>query len=97
MASAPDPILMEEADAAAAIALSARTLRKLRNEGAVDFVKIGRRILYLREDLIDFAKRHRTCSSTDAKAPPTGGTRSPTGVVDIAAARKQREKLTRRR
>jgi hypothetical protein len=97
MASAPDPILLREQEAAAMMAMSARNLRKLRKAGEVDFVSIGARIFYLREDLITLATRHRTCESTDVKAPPTGGTRSPTRVSDIGEARKLREKLKRRR
>ncbi|MFN3473522.1 MAG: helix-turn-helix domain-containing protein [Blastomonas sp.] len=97
MASAPDPILLREEDAAAAIAMSARTLRKLRQAGEVDFVRVGGSVRYLREDLIDFAKRHRTCASTNAKARPTGSTRSPSGVTDIAAVRALRAKAKPRR
>jgi hypothetical protein len=97
MTSTPAQILLREEEAAAMIALSARTLRDLRKAGKVDYVKVGASVRYLAEDLVDFAKRHRTCESTKEKAPPTGGTRSPTTVTDIAAARKLREKQTRRR
>ena len=86
------PALLTEAQAAEALQLCPRTLRKARQEGALNFVQIGRTIRYSPADLARFIERNRVCPSTSAKAPRSGNTRSQSTVFDFEEARVARAK-----
>lgn len=88
--TAATPILVGESDAAAMLGISARMLRSIRRRGDIDFVLIGRRILYSMADLSRFVEGNRQCASIAAPIRPIGGSRPPSGVVDFAAVRAQR-------
>ena len=88
--NAAAPMLVGEADAAAMLGISARTLRSIRKRGDIDFVLIGSRILYSIADLSRFVEGNRQCASIAAPIRPIGGSRPPSGVVDFAAVRAQR-------
>lgn len=73
------PALLTEPEAAAALHVCTRTLRKAREEGRLHWVKIGRRICYTPEDLAAFVDAARQCkaqrsSALPAPIPRRGGT-----------------------
>jgi excisionase family DNA binding protein len=53
------PALLTEAEAAEALRLCARTLRKARHEGLLPYVRIGRTVRYTPEDLQAFLAANR--------------------------------------
>ncbi len=88
--------LMTEAEAARWLSVSPRTLRKLRHEGAVEFILIRTAIKYTLRDLQAYVESRRTCQSTVEKAPRTGGCRSASpGVLDFEALRAKRTNARR--
>ncbi|MXP42943.1 helix-turn-helix domain-containing protein [Allopontixanthobacter sediminis] len=84
------PALLTEHEAAEALRVCTRTLRKARQEGALPYVRFGRTIRYTESDLTQFIEKARECHSTSAKAPRSGGTRSQSTVCDFEAALKKR-------
>ena len=52
-------IAYTEPEAAALLGVQAHVLRDLRRLGEIDASKIGKRIVYMRADLIDFLERNR--------------------------------------
>ena len=59
--------LLEQDEAAGLIRHSPRTLERKRWDGTgPPFLKIGRKILYDREDLLAWARSHRRTSTSDA-------------------------------
>lgn len=53
------PALLTEPEAAEALRLSTRTLRKARSEGKLTYVLIGRSVRYTAEDLASFIEASR--------------------------------------
>ena len=83
--------LLTEAEAGALIRYGTRTMRKWRQAGEIDFILIDGSIRYSIADLARFiAERKTRCVSLKGPAPRSSGTISPSGVVDIAAARAKR-------
>lgn len=73
-----NPILLTEAEAAAALRLSARTLRKARADGQLRYVLIGRAVRYTMADLESFVENLRQVQPPcPTPAPRTIGTASP--------------------
>lgn len=62
------PALLTEPEAAEALRLSTRTLRKARSEGRLTYVLIGRAVRYTMADLADFIEAH-AMTETVANAP----------------------------
>lgn len=89
--------LVTELQAAEALQVCVRTLRKARQQGALPFVQIGRTIRYLESDLASFIERSRQCHSTNGKARRSGNTRSRSEVFDFEALRAARESEKRQR
>lgn len=54
----PIPALLTEKDAAARLKVSTRTLRSLRAQGHLPFVRIGRQVRYREEDIAKFVERN---------------------------------------
>lgn len=79
-------MLLSEAEAATALRLSARTLRKLRNDGLIRYVALtGRRIAYRLQDLEAFVqarlKENQPCQPPKKPGRRARGNRSATNVV----------------
>lgn len=61
---------LPNADAAEFLGLSPRTLERLRVEGrGPTFLKLGRRVLYARVDLVAWAESRRRSSTSDVGQP----------------------------
>jgi hypothetical protein len=89
---AHDPGLLKEADAAKWLGISPRTLRKLRHDGQLHYILIRTAIRYSLPDLQSYVERARQCPSIKEKAPPSGGTTSPSPTVaDFEEARRKRQ------
>jgi len=58
-AEAPSPLLLDVHEAAGALAVSERTLARLTAAGEVPVVRIGRRVLYDRQDLRRFVSSRK--------------------------------------
>ncbi|WP_406693342.1 helix-turn-helix domain-containing protein [Sphingomonas cannabina] len=84
------PALLTEDEAADALKLCPRTLRKQRQAGRLPYVLIGRAIRYTLDDLTQFVESSRQCPSTEEKARHTGGSASRSTVSDFEAARARR-------
>lgn len=82
--------LMTEDEAAQALRLCAKTLRKARQQGELSFVRIGRNVRYSESDLAQFIERSRECLSTSAPARRSGNTRSRSTVLDFEEVRAKR-------
>ena len=82
--------LLTEHEAAEALRVCTRTLRKARQDGQLNFVQFGRTIRYSQADLAAFIERNRVCPSTSGKARRTGNTRSASAVFDFEEARAAR-------
>jgi hypothetical protein len=64
-----DPVFLDQRDAAELTRLNPRTLEKKRLQGnGPPFIKVGRRVLYDREDLIAWMRQHRRTSTSDEGA-----------------------------
>lgn len=95
--TSPDRLL-KAPEAAAHLAVCTRTLRKLRQEGRIDYVLIGDAIRYSIADLDRFIAESRTrCVSIKGPTRHIGGSMPPSPVSDIAAARANRENAKRKR
>lgn len=81
------PILLTEDQAAQALHVCARTLRKARQSGDLSFVRIGRTVRYSESDLAQFIERSRECLSTNARVRRSGNTRSRSTVLDFEEVR----------
>jgi excisionase family DNA binding protein len=55
-----DPILIGKKEAAASLSISVRFLEKLTRMGKIKPVRIGDRVLFLRDGLEDFARSARS-------------------------------------
>lgn len=87
MENTPTPY-MPQAQAATFLGLSPRTLERFRLEGrGPAFLKLGRRVVYSREDIVKWAEGQRRHSPSDAPLPP----------VSPRPARGERPKLRRPR
>ncbi len=63
-------IYLSNLDAADLLGLSPRTLERLRIEGrGPAFLKLGRRVVYARTDLVAWAEMRRRSSTSDAGQP----------------------------
>lgn len=82
--------LLTEEEAANALRVCSRTLRKARQAGQLPFIRIGRNVRYSESDLAKFIERSRECPSTNAPARRSGNTRSTTTVFDFEEARKEK-------
>ena len=82
--------LLTEAEACEAIKLAPRTMRQLRHDGKLPFVLIGRAVRYTLADLEAFIAEHRLWHSSDARVRLSGGTTSPSTVVDFEEVRERR-------
>lgn len=89
------PALMTEPEAAEALKVCTRTLRKARQAGNLPFVRIGRNIRYTHDDLNHFIEKARECPSIPAKVPRSGGIHSPSTVTDFAEALAKRRSAKR--
>lgn len=79
--------LLTEDQAAQALSLCTRTLRKARHQGTLSFVRIGRTVRYTESDLAQFIERSRECHSTSGKVRRSGNTRSRSTVFDFEEVR----------
>jgi hypothetical protein len=85
------PHLITEAEAAALIRVSPRTLRDLRSRGMIRYIRPSpRKVFYTAEDCAEYlAKQTRQdtapCQSTNPPKARTGNTTSSTKVVAITA------------
>jgi Helix-turn-helix domain len=62
------PNLLTQADLADLFGISQRKLERDRHIGAgIPFVKVGRRVLYRREDILAFLEENRFVSTAEAK------------------------------
>lgn len=77
------PILLTETEAAAALRLSPRTLRKARADGQLRYVLIGRAVRYTMADLESFVDTLR-------QVQPQCSTPAPRSISKAAAARSAR-------
>jgi predicted DNA-binding transcriptional regulator AlpA len=60
---------LAQGEAVAFLGLSPRTLERFRSEGrGPTFLKLGRRVLYTRADLVRWAEAQRRSSTADARA-----------------------------
>ncbi len=75
------PGLMTEEQAAQWLACCTRTLRALRNEGKITYVRLKSGIRYTLGDLQAYVESQRTCRSISEKVPPTTKCRSQSPVV----------------
>lgn len=89
-------LLLTEEQAAQALQVCGRTLRKARQQGALPYVRIGRTIRYTETDLTQFIERARECPSIDAKTPRSGNTRSRLTVFDFEEARAEKASARRK-
>lgn len=89
-------LLLTEDEAAKALQVCGRTLRKARQEGSLPFIRIGRTIRYTETDLTQFIERARECPSIDAKTPRSGNTRSRLTVFDFEEARAEKASAKRK-
>ncbi|WP_103727614.1 helix-turn-helix domain-containing protein [Novosphingobium sp. HII-3] len=87
---------MTEGEAAAALQICPRTLRKARQQGDLSFVRIGRNVRYSQSDIEQFIERSRECHSTSARAPRSGSTRSRSTVFDFEEVRARRASAKRK-
>lgn len=74
----PSPYLTQEA-AGAFLGLSPRTLERFRVQGCgPSFLKLGRRVIYARDDLVKWAEAQRRTSTSDPgpAARPSGRPRA---------------------
>ncbi|MCB5423930.1 helix-turn-helix domain-containing protein [Altererythrobacter sp. CC-YST694] len=82
--SAPPPILLTEAEAAAALRLSPRTLRKARQAGLLHYVLIGRSVRYTMDDLESYVASLRQVQQPCPPNRPTARSSKPSkrsGVI----------------
>lgn len=91
------PALLTEPQAAEALQLCAKTLRKARQQGRLSFIRIGRTIRYSPQDLQEFIERARECPSINAPARRSGNTASRSMVFDFEEARNARAAAKQRR
>lgn len=64
------PMLLTEAEAAHALRLCTRTLRKARKDGRLQFVLIGRAVRYRTDDLSAFIETHAMAQAPAPKPRP---------------------------
>lgn len=65
---------MPQTQAATFLGLSPRTLERFRVEGrGPAFLKLGRRVVYSRDDLVEWAEARRRQSTADVELTPRGG------------------------
>lgn len=77
MENTPSPYMPQDL-AADFLGLSPRTLERFRVEGrGPSFLKLGRRVVYSREDLVKWAEAQRRSSTSDLGAVVEGGARHP--------------------
>lgn len=65
------PALLTEAEAAEALRLCPRTLRKARKSGRLTYVLIGSRVRYKQSDLSDFIEAHTMTAPVANRPEPT--------------------------
>ena len=75
------PALLTEAEAAEALRLCARTLRKARDAGQLSWVQLGRKVLYTESDLATFIERHAMTSTPAISKPPKPAKQAPGGNI----------------
>lgn len=75
------PALLTEAEAAKALHLCPRTLRKERKAGRLRYVKVGRAIRYSPDDLAAFIDASRQCNAHSPVEPPKPTLRQRSGKV----------------
>jgi excisionase family DNA binding protein len=62
------PILITQSDLASLLGISKRKLERDRHIGiGIPFVKVGRRVLYRREDVLKFLEKNRFSSTAQAQ------------------------------
>lgn len=75
------PALLTEAEAAQALSLCTRTLRKERQAGRLRYVKVGRTIRYSPDDLAAFIDASRQCNAHSPAEQPKPILRQRSGMV----------------
>jgi excisionase family DNA binding protein len=77
------PALLTEGEAAEALRICTRTLRKERQAGKLPYILIGRRVLYSPSDLETFIERARTVTEVRPKniGKGKGGAKPKGGVI----------------
>lgn len=75
------PALLTEAEAAEALRLCQRTLRKARKEGRLSYVLIGRAVRYTMDDIATFTQRHAMIDKPAPVRPPLPAKHAGKGVV----------------
>ena len=75
------PALLTEAEAAEALSLCTRTLRKERNAGRLSWVQVGRKILYSPDDLRAYIDAQRRQASERKPTPRPNPQPKQGGVV----------------
>ena len=82
------PALLTEAEAAEALRLCTRTLRKARHEGKLSYVLIGRAVRYTMSDLESFIEASRQDAQPCLNVPrKRTNARRPGNVVPFTARR----------
>lgn len=76
------PALLTEAQAAEALQLCTRTLRKARQEGKLSYVLIGRAVRYTMDDLHGFIEVH-TMKQAPAPRPRPSAARRATAAGNV--------------
>lgn len=90
-----DRSLLKPDQAAERLAISTRTLRKLRREGKLHYIRVRSGIRYDPDDLDRYVEGARECRSISEPAPHIGGTTSPSTVADFEEARKRKMRAMR--
>ncbi|MEM6267128.1 MAG: helix-turn-helix domain-containing protein [Pseudomonadota bacterium] len=80
-----DASLLTGSEAAKALRISERELRKARRAGELSYIKRGRRVLYSQQDLIDFIDAHRVAEPSRSNRSISGRTlRGPSKVIPFS-------------
>lgn len=85
------PLLLTETEAAEALRLSARTLRKARTDGRLRYILIGRAVRYTMEDLESFIESLRQgqvqCAKTTSRSAARRRNRASAEIVPFRRRR----------
>ncbi|MPT48011.1 MAG: DNA-binding protein [Sphingobium sp.] len=82
--------LLTEEEAARKLSISPRTLRKLRKEGKLHYIRIRSSIRYSPDDLDLYVESARSCTYISEMVRPTGGSTLQLTVADFEKARRKR-------
>lgn len=81
--------LLTEKEAAARLSISPRTLRKLRQDGELHYIRVRSSIRYSPDDLDRYVESARSCTYISEKVRPIGGLTPRSMVADFEQARRK--------